>query len=52
MSVGGFYERNRLQGGIMKYRKKPVVIEAFNYDGDLMDKDGELLCSAVGSGSA
>ena len=24
----------------MKYRKKPVVIEAFKYDGDLMDKDG------------
>lgn len=24
----------------MKYRKKPVVIEAFNYDGDLMDKYG------------
>ena len=24
----------------MLYRKKPVVIEAFKYDGDLMDKDG------------
>lgn len=24
----------------MKYRKKPVVIEAFKYDGDLMDRDG------------
>lgn len=24
----------------MKYRKKPVVIEAFKYDGDLKDKDG------------
>ena len=24
-----------------KYRKKPVVIEAFQYDGDLMDRDGE-----------
>lgn len=24
----------------MKYRKKPVVIEAFKYDGDLIDKDG------------
>ncbi len=24
----------------MKYRKKPIVIEAFKYDGDLMDKDG------------
>ena len=24
----------------MKYRKKPVTIEAFKYDGDLMDKDG------------
>lgn len=25
----------------MKYRKKPVVIEAFQYDGDLQDSDGE-----------
>lgn len=25
----------------MKYRKKPVVIEAFKYDGDLKGKDGE-----------
>ena len=24
----------------MKYRKKPVVIEAFQYDGDLMGSDG------------
>lgn len=24
----------------MKYRKKPVVIEAFQYDGDLENKDG------------
>ena len=24
----------------MKYRKKPVVIEAFQYDGDLKDKNG------------
>ena len=24
----------------MKYRKKPVVIEAFQYDGDLMGRDG------------
>ena len=23
-----------------KYRKKPVVIEAFQYDGDLKDCDG------------
>ena len=23
-----------------KYRKKPVVIEAFQYDGDLKDRDG------------
>ena len=23
-----------------KYRKKPVVIEAFQYDGDFMNKDG------------
>lgn len=25
----------------MKYRKKPVVIEAFQYDGDLMNRNGE-----------
>lgn len=25
----------------MKYRKKPVVIEAFQYDGDLKSSDGE-----------
>lgn len=25
----------------MKYRKKPVVVEAFKYDGDLMGADGE-----------
>lgn len=25
----------------MKYRKKPVVIEAFQYDGDLKDIDGQ-----------
>lgn len=25
----------------MKYRKKPVVIEAFKYDGDLMNSKGE-----------
>lgn len=25
----------------MKYRKKPVVIEAFQYDGDLMNSRGE-----------
>lgn len=25
----------------MKYRKKPVVIEAFKYDGDLMGSDGK-----------
>lgn len=24
----------------MKFRKKPVVIEAFQYDGDLKNKDG------------
>jgi len=24
----------------MKYRKKPVVIEAFRYDGDLIDRGG------------
>ena len=24
----------------MKYRKKPVVIEAFQYDGDLIDSKG------------
>ena len=26
----------------MKYRKKPVVIEAFQYDGDLMGSDGKF----------
>lgn len=26
----------------MKYRKKPVVIEAFQYDGDLKNSDGEI----------
>ena len=25
----------------MKYRKKPIVIEAFQYDGDLMNSEGE-----------
>lgn len=25
----------------MKFQKKPVVIEAFQYDGDLMDSDGK-----------
>jgi hypothetical protein len=31
----------RFGGDIMaKYRKKPVVIEAFQYDGDLKDRDG------------
>lgn len=25
----------------MKYRKKPVVIEAFKYDGDLKDAEGK-----------
>lgn len=25
----------------MKYRKKPVVIEAFQYDGDLMNDQGD-----------
>ena len=24
----------------MKYKKKPVIIEAFKYDGDLISKDG------------
>ena len=26
----------------MKYRKKPVVIEAFKYDGDLQDSEGNF----------
>ena len=26
---------------VMKYRKKPVVIEAFKYDGDLKGADGK-----------
>ena len=25
----------------MKYRKKPIIIEAFQYDGDLMNEHGE-----------
>lgn len=25
----------------MKFRKKPVVVEAFQFDGDLMNSDGE-----------
>ena len=24
----------------MRYRKKPVIVEAFQYDGDFRDKDG------------
>lgn len=24
----------------MKYQKKPVIIEAFQYDGDMLDRDG------------
>jgi hypothetical protein len=27
----------------MKFRKKPVIIEAFKYDGDLKDRNG-LFC--------
>lgn len=26
----------------MKYRKKPIVIEAFQYDGDLINKEGNF----------
>lgn len=26
----------------MKYRKKPVIIEAFEFDGDLQDRDGDF----------
>lgn len=34
-------DKLRFGGDIMaKYRKKPVVIEAFQYDGDLKDRDG------------
>jgi len=35
----------------MKFRKKPVVIEAFQYDGDLMNKDGNYYVPqwAIGS---
>ena len=29
-----------------KYRKKPVEIEAFHYDGDLMDKKGKYYVPA------
>ena len=27
-----------------KYRKKPVVVEAFRYDGDLICSNGEWYC--------
>lgn len=27
----------------MKYRKKPVIIEAFRYDGDLIRSDGQYV---------
>ena len=30
----------------MKYRKKPVVIEAFQYDGDLKGSDGKYYVPA------
>ena len=28
----------------MKYRKKPIVIEAFEYDGDLINSKGDFYC--------
>ena len=28
----------------MKYRKKPVIVDAFRYDGDLMYSNGEWSC--------
>lgn len=28
----------------MKYRKKPIEIEAFQFYGDLINSDGELCC--------
>lgn len=28
----------------MKYRKKPVVVDAWQYDGDLKNSDGEFYC--------
>lgn len=28
----------------MRYRKKPVVVDAFQYDGDLMHSNGEWSC--------
>lgn len=27
----------------MKYRKKPIIIEAFQYDGDLKGSDGKYI---------
>ena len=41
----------------MKYRKKPVVIEAFQYDGDLKGSDGkyyvpEWMVKAIEDGTA
>lgn len=35
----------------MKYKKKPVVIEAFRYDGDLKGGWREILCARMGCGS-
>lgn len=31
-------------GKMAKYRKKPVVVEAFQYDGDLIYSNGEWYC--------
>ena len=34
----------------MRYRKKPVIIDAFQYDGDLMGSDGERMGSDKNAG--
>ena len=41
--AGGIFvaPAQKKEGKAMKYRKKPVVIEAFRYDGDLKGSDGK-----------
>jgi len=36
----GLARGERKGDGVSKFRKKPVVIEAFQYDGDLKGRDG------------
>lgn len=30
----------------MKYKKKPVSVEAFQFDGDLKGSDGNIMCQS------